>query len=104
MRIRGSNLLRLDLLELVAKNRRLNLLELVAKTPIVFKTWNFAKGFWRLYGAGLDPDQGQCPILNLEDGEDHFTDIIARGFVPNLPDEYSTTFRLTDKSTSPDSS
>jgi hypothetical protein len=56
----------------------LNPLELVAKNTIVFKTWKFAEGFRRLYGGGLDPDQGQCPILDLEDGENHFTDVIAR--------------------------
>ena len=48
------------------------------KSPIVFKAWKFAKGFRRLYGGGLDPDQGQSPILNLEDREDLLTDVIAR--------------------------
>src|SRR5678815_152812 len=53
---------------------RLNLPEFEATRHCLFAVKIYRR-LWRTV-RGPDPGQGQCPILNLEDGEDHFADAI----------------------------
>src|SRR5688572_20260542 len=50
---------------------RLNLPEFVARQPFTFSSF---KAFRRLFVTVTYRDQGQCPVLNLVDGDDHFAD------------------------------
>ena len=50
---------------------RLNFPEFVASQPLIFSGF---KALWRLFGIVTYRGQGQCPVLNLEDGSDNFAD------------------------------
>ena len=50
-----------------------NLPEFVA-SPLIFSGF---KALWRLFGIVTYRGQGQCPVLNLEEGSDNFADAIS---------------------------
>lgn len=49
----------------------LNLPEFVARNLFIFKAYR------RLFGTVASRGQGQCPTVNLEEGDDHFADGIT---------------------------
>ena len=55
---------------------RLNLPEFVASQPFIFSGF---KALRRPFGTTVPTPrgQGQCPVLNLEDGSDNFADAIS---------------------------
>ena len=52
---------------------RLNLPEFVASPPFIFSGF---KALRRLFGIVTYRGQGQCPVLNLEEGSDNLADAI----------------------------